>query len=73
MRWYAVKLFFSVIEMHSFPVIFPYTTFSSLERIVKNIDLVKKIPYDEEFLKIVNIVKEKVSRGDWGPMSHGDR
>ena len=35
---------------------------SSVERIVNNIDPVKEIPSDEEFLKIVNINKEKLSK-----------
>ena len=35
---------------------------SSVERIVNNIDPVKEIPSDEEFLKIVNIDKEKLSK-----------
>ena len=40
---------------------FPLYNMSSVERIVNNRDPVKEIPSDEEFLKIVNIDKEKLS------------
>ena len=41
---------------------FPLYNVSPVERIVNNIDPVKEIPSDEEFLKIVNIDKEKLSK-----------
>ena len=40
----------------------PLYSVSSVERIVNNIDPVKEIPSDEEFMKILNIYKEKLSK-----------